>query len=84
MGNHLNARQFRELCDFGGTVYLAFDSDVNQSGQQAAQRISACLASRGVTVRRIQLPNGHDPNSFFVQGIGDTQQFHRLLEEAHV
>jgi DNA primase len=84
MGNHLHARQFRELCDFAGTVYLAFDSDVNQSGPQAAQRISACLASRGVTVRRIQLPNGHDPNSFFVQGVGDTQQFHRLLEKAHV
>ena len=83
MGNHLNARQFRELCDFGGTVYLAFDSDVNQSGQQAAQRISACLASRGVIVRHVELPNGHDPNSFFVQGVGDTQQFHRLLEEAH-
>ena len=61
----------------------AFDSDFNQSGQQGAQRISACLASRGLIVRRIQLPNGHDPNSFFVQGAGDTQQFQRLLEEAH-
>ena len=49
-------------CDFGGTVYLAFDSDFKQSGQQGAQRISACLASRGLIVRRIQLPNGHDPN----------------------
>ena len=83
MGNHLNARQFRELCDYGGTVYLAFDSDVNQSGQQAAQRILACLASRGVTARHVQLPNGHDPNSFFVQGVGDAHQFQRLLEEAH-
>ena len=83
MGSHLNALQYRELCDFGGTVYLAFDSDFNQSGQQGAQRISACLASRGLIVRRIQLPNGHDPNSFFVQGAGDTQQFQRLLEEAH-
>ena len=83
MGNHLNARQLRELCGYSGTVYVAFDSDANESGQQAAQRISACLASQGVTARRVQLPNGHDPNSFFVQGVGDAQQFQRLLEDAH-
>jgi hypothetical protein len=34
-----------------------------------------------VTARRVLLPDGHDPNSFFVQG-GDTQQFQRLLETA--
>jgi hypothetical protein len=33
-------------------------------------------------VRRVQLPDGHDPNSFFVQGGGDAQQFRYLLEEA--
>jgi len=81
MGNHLNARQLRELCDYSGTVYLAFDSDANRSGQQAAERISACLGAQGVAARRVQLPNGHDPNSFFVQG-GDAQQFRRLLEAA--
>jgi DNA primase len=83
MGNHLNARQLRELCDYSGTVYLAFDSDANRSGQQAAERISACLGAQGVTARRVQLPNGHDPNSFFVQGVGDAQQFQCLLEDAH-
>jgi len=83
LGCHLNARQFRELCDYRGTVYVAFDSDANQSGQSAAQRISSCLASQGVNARRVQLPRGHDPNSFFVLG-GDTQQFQRLLEEARL
>ena len=82
LGCHLNARQFRELCDHRGTVYVAFDSDANKSGQQAAQRISSCLGSQGVTARRVQLPDGHDPNSFFVQGGGDAQQFQCLLEEA--
>jgi DNA primase len=81
LGCHLNARQCRELCDHRGTVYVAFDSDANQSGQEAAQRISSCLASGGVTVRRVHLPHGHDPNSFFVHG-GDAQQFQYLLEEA--
>ena len=83
MGNHLNARQLRELCDYSGTVYLAFDSDANRSGQQATERMSACLGAQGVTARRVQLPNGHDPNSFFVQDVGDAQQFQRLLEDAH-
>jgi DNA primase len=81
LGCHLNGRQFRELCDHRGTVYVAYDSDANQNGQRAAQRISSCLASRGVNALRVQLPDGHDPNSFFVRG-GDAQQFRRLLEEA--
>ena len=37
LGAHLNARQFRQLCDGPRTVYLAFDADANGSGQQAAQ-----------------------------------------------
>jgi DNA primase len=81
LGCRLNARQFRELSQYRGTVYLAFDSDANQSGQQAAQRIASCLGSHGVTVRQIQLPDGHDPNSFFVHG-GDAQRFQHLLQEA--
>jgi len=83
LGCHLNARQFRELCDHRGTVYVTFDSDANQSGQGEAQRISSRLASRGVNVRRVQLPDVHDPNSFLVQGGGDALQFRYLLKEAH-
>ena len=81
MGNHLNARQFQQLCDGTRTVYLAFDSDANQSGQQAAQSTSRRLWAQRVTARRVQLPDGHDPNSFFVQG-GDAHQFQQLLEAA--
>jgi DNA primase len=82
MGNHLNARQFQQLCDAPRTVYLTFDSDPNQSGQQAAQWMSRRLWAQGVTARRVSLPDAHDPNSFFVQG-GDAHQFQRLLEAAH-
>lgn len=81
LGTHLNARQFQQLCDGPRTVYLAFDSDVNGSGQSAAQWMSHRLDAQGVAARRVQLPDGHDPNSFFVQG-GDAQQFQRLLEAA--
>jgi DNA primase len=81
LGTHLNVRQFRQLCDGTRTVYLAFDTDSNGSGQQAAQRLSGSLRERGITARLVSLPEGHDPNSFFVGG-GNAQEFHRLLQEA--
>ena len=81
LGNYLNARQFQQLCNGPRTVCLAFDSDANGSGQSAAQRLSQRLGDRGVSARCVLLPDGHDPNSFFVQG-GDARQFQRLLEDA--
>jgi DNA primase len=81
LGVHLNARQFRQLCDAPRTVYLAFDADSNGSGQQAAQCLSQRLRDCGIHACRVSLPDGHDPNSFFVQG-GDARQFRSLLEAA--
>jgi DNA primase len=81
LGTHPNARQFQQLCDGARTVYLAFDSDANGSGQSAARCLSHRLAAQGVSARRVLLPDGHDPNSFFVHG-GDAQQFQLLLEAA--
>ncbi len=81
LGTNLNARQFRQLCDGPRTVYLAFDTDRNGSGQQAAQSLACRLTEQGVNVRTVALPDGHDPNSFFVQD-GDARQFQSLLEAA--
>jgi DNA primase len=81
LGSHLNARQFQQLCDRTRTVYLAFDADTNGSGQHAAQCLSRHLGAQGITARRVCLPDGHDPNSFFVHG-GDAGQFQGLLEAA--
>jgi DNA primase len=81
MGSHLNAYQFRQLCDGMRTVYLTFDVDANGSGQQASERLAHRLRAQGITTHRIVLPDGHDPNSFFVQG-GDARQFQSLLEAA--
>jgi DNA primase len=81
MGNHLNAHQYRQLCDSRRTVYLAFDVDTNGSGQQAAQSLACRLRERGVTAHRVSLPEGQDPNSFFAQG-GNAHQFRCLLEAA--
>ena len=81
LGNHLNARQFQQLCDGPRTVYLSFDVDANGSGQQASERLAHRLRAQGITARRIVLPQDHDPNSFFLQG-GDARQFQSLVEAA--
>jgi DNA primase len=82
LGNHLNAHQFRQLCDGRArTVYVTFDADSNGSGQQAAQCLAGRLREEGLNACRVSLADGHDPNSFFVHG-GDAQQFQALLEEA--
>jgi DNA primase len=81
LGTHLNDTQFGQLCEGRRTVYLTFDVDQNQSGQQAAGQLAQRLVVHGIPARRVLLPEGHDPNSFFVQG-GDAHQFQTLLEAA--
>jgi DNA primase len=81
MGSHLNAQQFRELSDGHRTVYLSFDADTNGSGPQAAQSLTNRLRQMGIAVRCVRLPDGQDPNSFFIQG-GNAHQFQCLLEAA--
>jgi DNA primase catalytic core len=81
LGTHLNTYQFQQLCDRPRTIYLAFDVDANGSGQQASQQLAHRLRARGISTRGVLLTDGHDPNSFFVQG-GDARQFQSLLEAA--
>jgi DNA primase len=81
MGTQLNAYQFRQLCDGMRTIYLAFDADANGSGQHATQALAHRLREQRLNVRTVELPQGHDPNSFFTNG-GDAGQFQALLETA--
>jgi DNA primase len=78
LGAHLNPYQFGQLCDRPRTVFLTFDVDANGSGQQASQQLAQRLCAQGIAARRVLLPEGHDPNSFFVHG-GDAGQFQALL-----
>jgi DNA primase len=89
LGSHLNAVQFRQLCADDGcegkrrTVVLALDADANGSGQQAAQRWAQRLRAAGISTQCIELPDDHDPNSFFVAG-GTAQEFQSLLERSRL
>jgi DNA primase len=73
----------QQLCDGATrTVYVVFDSDRNGSGQRAARQLAQRLRSHRVEAFPVELPDGHDPNSFFVDGGGDAYQFQALLERA--
>jgi len=69
IGTHLTSAQLDQLCDQPGRlVYIAFDQDENQSGQQASQQLARRLERSGATARIVKLPAGHDPSSYFVAG----------------
>jgi DNA primase len=68
LGTHLNARQFRQLCDAPRTVYLTFDADGNGSGQRASRQLAQRLHRAGIQAHTVRLPPGHDPNSYFAAG----------------
>jgi DNA primase len=82
-GTQLTQAQFLQLCDRPERrVFIAFDSDPNGAGQQAAQVLAQRLQNVGVLTHVIKLPAGHDPNSFFSAG-ASTNDFARCLRQAH-
>lgn len=80
LGAHLNRLQIAQLCDGQPRwVYLCLDAD--EAGQSAACILRAKLRQAGVQVRRVELPDGHDPNSFFCAGAA-APDFQRALDRA--
>ena len=83
-GTHLTQAQFSQLSDRPDRrVFIAFDSDPNGAGQQAAQVLAQRLQHTGVLTHIIELPAGYDPNSFFTAG-ASTSDFARCLQQAHL
>jgi DNA primase len=83
IGTYLNRTQMQQLCDGATrTVYVVFDSDRNGCGQRAARQLTQRLWTHRLTAFPVDLPEGHDPNSFFVHGGGDALQFQALLDRA--
>ena len=82
IGTHLTPTQLAQLRENPDRcVYIAFDQDLNQAGQNAANNLLQCLDQAGLNVRLVELPAGHDPNSYFTSGT-TAQDFAHLLEEA--
>ena len=69
LGTHLTPSQFPQLCDRPAClVYIVFDQDENQAGQGAAHQLAQHLQHAGACAHVVQLPLGHDPNSYFFSG----------------
>jgi DNA primase len=84
LGSHLNSRQLKQLeSSAGRTIYLCFDADQNGSGQRAARYLNVRLRETGITVRRVELPHGQDPNRLLADtGRDGVAAFQRCLEQA--
>ena len=82
IGTHLTPPQMAQLSDPPGrSVYIAFDHDENQAGQQASHRLARHLENAGIRARMVPLPLGYDPNSYFVAG-ATADDFTLCLEQA--
>ena len=82
LGTHLTPPQIAQLSDRPGrSVLIVFDQDENRAGQQAARQLASRLETGGTTARIVQLPLGHDPNSYFVAG-ATAADFTACLERA--
>lgn len=82
IGTHLTPAQLAELGDQPGRrVYIAFDQDPHQAGQQAAHLLAQRLANACLQPHIVALPPGHDPNSYFAAG-ATVSDFRACLERA--
>ncbi len=82
IGTQLTPAQLAQFADQPGRcVYIVFDQDENQAGQRASHQLAHRLQGAGITARIVQLPLGHDPNSYFVAG-ATAADFTDCLERA--
>jgi DNA primase len=61
-GTALTPAHARLLGRFAQTVVMSFDQD--EAGQKAARKSLEILLDEGLRVRVVELPEGHDPDSF--------------------
>jgi DNA primase len=77
-GTALTGSHARLLKRFAETVVLNFDQD--EAGQKAARRSLEVLLEEGVQVRIVELPEGHDPDTFLKAEGADA--YRKRLDEA--
>jgi len=82
IGTQLTSAQLAQLSDQPDrSVYIAFDQDDNQAGQKASGQLALRLKGAGIRACIVQLPHGHDPNSYFIAG-ATAADFTDCLERA--
>jgi len=69
IGTYLSPGHLAQLADTPGRcVYIVFDQDDNHAGQRAARQLARQLRDLSLRARIVDLPQGQDPNSYFVAG----------------
>lgn len=82
IGTHLSSAHLAQLAEAPGRcVDIVFDQDDNQAGQSAAHQLALQLKVLGLRGRIVHLPQGQDPNSYFVAG-ATAGDFTAYLERA--
>jgi DNA primase len=82
IGTQLTPAQLAQLSDQPGrSIYIVFDQDDNHAGQRAACQLARRLKSVDLRARIVQLPHGHDPNTYFVSG-ANAADFRACLQRA--
>jgi len=81
LGARLTPAQWAQLTDQPSRlIYIAFDRDSNQAGQKASHQLALRLENAGLPAHIVPLPDGHDPNSYFVAGARGADFTARLRE----
>lgn len=82
LGMQLTPAQWAQLSSPPGrSVYIAFDRDENNAGQQASHQLALRLECAGMPAHIVPLPRGHDPNSYFAAG-ATAADFTACIEQA--
>jgi DNA primase len=79
-GVHLTPTQLAQLSDRPDrTMFITFDSD--PAGQNASAVLAHKLRKAAINLRIVDLPAGHDPNSYFLAG-ASTADFKNCLRQS--
>ena len=76
MGTHFTTNQLLRLTRYTDELLVMFDGD--SAGDAASERSMAAAMSMGIGVTRVSLPDGVDPDDFFIK-----QEGGGLAEEVH-
>jgi hypothetical protein len=79
-GVHLTPTQLAQLSHRSDrTVFITFDSD--PAGQHASGLLAQKLRNAAINLRIVDLPAGHDPNSYFLAG-ASAAEFQNCLRQS--
>ena len=80
IGTHLTPAQLAQLCEPPNRSVYIFEQDKNHAGEQASRQLVQRLRSAGIRAHMVQLPPGHDSNSYFVAGAIAAADFAACLQ----